>query len=168
MSLGDKTVRSYLDILCDTFMVRQLQPWFENIKKRQVKSPKIYLRDSGILHHLLTLPSMKILQGHPALGASWEGFAIEQILRTGLFDQAYFWSVHSGAELDLLTFFEGRKFGFECKVSATPSVTRSMEQALEILNLKHLYIICPSQHDYPIHEKITVCAPWKIRQLFSL
>jgi len=166
MSLADKTVRSYLDILSDTYMVRQLQPWFENIKKRQVKSPKIYLRDSGILHHLMAITSLETLKGHPVLGASWEGFAIEQILRTGWFNDAYFWSVHSGVELDLLTFFQGKKIGFELKVSMTPSISKSMETAIELLELEHLYIVCPTQHHYPIHEKITVCSPWNFQTVF--
>ncbi len=167
MSLADKTVRSYLDILSETYMVRQLQPWFENIKKRQVKSPKIYIRDSGLLHHLITINSLDNLKSHPMLGSSWEGFAIEQILRTGLFDESYFWSVHSGAELDLLTFFKGYKFGFEFKVSSTPALTTSMMQSIELLALQHLYIICPTQQAYPIHEKVTVCPPWSITQIFK-
>lgn len=165
MSLADKTVRSYLDILSDTYMVRQLQPWFENIKKRQVKSPKVYIRDSGILHHLLSVGSFDNLLSHPCIGASWEGFALEQILRTGLFDQAYFWSVHSGEELDLLVFYNGKRYGFEFKVSSTPSVTSSMEKSLDILNLEHLYIVCPTQHFYPIHEKMSVAAPWDIKKM---
>jgi uncharacterized protein len=167
MSLADKTVRSYLDILTETYMVRQLQPWFENIKKRQVKSPKIYIRDSGLLHHLITINSLDNLKSHPSIGASWEGFAIEQILRTGLFDEAYFWSVHSGAELDLLTFFNGHKFGFEFKVSSTPGLTTSMMQSIELLGLQHLYIVCPTQQTYPIHEKVTVCPPWSILRSFQ-
>jgi predicted AAA+ superfamily ATPase len=167
MGLSDKTVRSYLDILSGTYMVRQLQPWFENVKKRQVKMPKVYLRDSGILHHLMTIDTMDTLQSHPMLGASWEGFAIEQILRTGLFNEAYFWAVHSGAELDLLTFRHGKKIGFEFKASTTPGVTKSMKQATELLDLSHLYIVCPTNHTYPIHEKMTVCAPWHVPEHFQ-
>jgi predicted AAA+ superfamily ATPase len=167
MGLSDKTVRSYLDILSGTYMVRQLQPWFENVKKRQVKMPKVYLRDSGILHHLMTIDTMDTLQSHPMLGASWEGFAIEQILRTGLFNEAYFWAVHSGAELDLLTFRHGKKIGFEFKANTTPGVTKSMKQATELLDLSHLYIVCPTNHTYPIHEKMTVCAPWHVPEHFQ-
>ena len=96
MSLSDKTVRSYLDILTETYMVRQLQPWYENVKKRQVKSPKVYLRDTGILHHLLAIDTPIQLTAHPMLGASWEGFALEQIMSTIRFDQVYFWATHSG------------------------------------------------------------------------
>ena len=111
-------------------MVRQLQPWHANVKKRQVKAPKIYIRDSGLLHGLLELQSMDDLLGHPKLGASWEGFALEQVL--GIFgqDNAHFWATHAGAELDLMVTFRGRRYGFEFKVGDAPGPTRSMRIAL--------------------------------------
>jgi uncharacterized protein len=157
LDLSDKTVRSYLDILTGTFMVRQLQPWYENVSKRQVKAPKIYLRDSGILHALLNLPDFQTLHGYPRLGASWEGFAIEQILRILKPPQAFFWATHSGAEVDLFFIFHGRRYGIECKFSEAPKITKSMNQAIESLNLAHLWIIHPGEHPYPLSERVSVC-----------
>jgi predicted AAA+ superfamily ATPase len=157
-SLGvtDKTIRSYLDILTGTFMIRQLQPWYENIGKRQVKTPKIYFRDSGLLHNLLDIRDWHNLLGHPKVGASWEGYALEQILQTVRPRQAYFWGVHSGGELDLM-FTQGKhKFGVEIKFSEAPVVTSSMKSAIEILNLAHLWVVYPGEHTYPIDKKITV------------
>jgi predicted AAA+ superfamily ATPase len=156
LDLSDKTVRSYLDILTGTYMVRQLQPWYENIGKRQVKAPKIYLRDSGILHALLNLPNFQTLHGYPRVGASWEGFAIEQILRIIKPPEAFFWATHSGAEVDLFFIFHGRRYGIECKFSEAPKITKSMNQALESLNLAHLWIIHPGDHPYPLSEQISV------------
>jgi predicted AAA+ superfamily ATPase len=156
MGLSDKTVRGYLDILTSTFMVRQLQPWHENLAKRQVKAPKVYLRDTGILHSLLNLPDFGTLAGHPAVGASWEGFAIEQLLRTLTPPEAFFWATHSGAELDLLLFHGGSRWGFEIKFSEAPTVTRSMHTARRDLHLDHLWIIYPGARSYPVHKKITV------------
>jgi hypothetical protein len=155
MGLSDKTVRSYLDILTGTFMVRQLQPWYENIAKRQVKAPKVYLRDSGILHALLSLPDFHSLAGHPRVGASWEGFALEQTLQRIKSPQAFFWATHGGVAIDLLLLYRGRKFGIEFKFSEAPKVTKSMVTALEVLKLNRLWLIYPGQHAYPIHEKIS-------------
>ena len=143
MGLSDKTVRNYLDELSQTFMVRQLQPWFENIGKRQVKSPKIYLRDSGILHHLIGLETEAQLYAHPKVGSSWEGFALEQVLRQTRPKQAYFWATQGGAELDLLVFEEGRRLGYEFKYAERPKFTRSMRVAMEDLRLDALLVICP-------------------------
>lgn len=143
MGLSDKTVRTYLDELSQTFMVRQLQPWFENIGKRQVKSPKIYLRDSGILHHLLGLETAAQLNSHPKVGSSWKGFALEQVLRQTRPKQAYFWATQGGAELDLLVFDHGRRTGYEFKYAEQPRVTRSMRAAMEDLRLDLLIVICP-------------------------
>lgn len=150
-----KTVRGYLDILTGTFMVRQLQPWFENLGKRQVKAPKVYLRDSGMLHSLLGVTAMETVLTHPKSGASWEGFALEQVLRRTAPSEAYFWAVHSGAELDLLLFKEGRRIGFEFKLSETPKVSRSMHSAIEALGLEHLWVVYPGEHRYPLTERIT-------------
>ncbi|MGQ9554476.1 MAG: ATP-binding protein [Anaerolineae bacterium] len=156
LGLSDKTVRSYLDILTGTFMVRQLQPWHENISKRQVKAPKVYFRDSGLLHGLLGLPDRLSLLGHPKVGASWEGFVLEQVLLLVRPAEAYFWASHSGAEVDLFFLHRGRRFGVEAKFNEAPRVTTSMRIALQDLRLEHLWVIYPGQHIYPVHEKITV------------
>ncbi len=156
LGLSDKTVRSYLDILTGTYMVRQLQPWHENIGKRQVKAPKIYLRDSGLLHSLLGLQDHFSLLGHPRLGASWEGFALEQVLRRLRLDQAWFWATHSGAELDLLILAGARRYGVEFKFNAAPVVTKSMHSALNDLGLAHLWVVHPGPNSFPAHEKITM------------
>ena len=157
MGLSDKTVRSYLDILTGTFMVRQLQPWFENIKKRQVKAPKIYFRDSGLLHNLLSLYDASSLTGHPKVGSSWEGFALEQFLRTIQPSQSYFWATHSGAEIDLFFLHQGHRYGVEAKYNEAPRVTKSMRIALDNLNLDKMWIIYPGKHVYPVDDKILVC-----------
>ena len=156
MGLSDKTVRSYLDILTGTFMVRQLQPWHENIGKRQVKAPKIYIRDSGILHSLLSLSDLHSLSGHPEAGASWEGFTLEQVLKSIRPSESFFWATHNGAELDLFFLYRGHRYGVEVKFSEAPKVTRSMRLALDNLRLDHLWIIYPGIHAYPVDEKITV------------
>jgi predicted AAA+ superfamily ATPase len=156
MGLSDKTVRSYLDILTGTFMIRQLLPWYENIGKRQVKAPKIYFRDPGILHSLLDLPDLHKLSGHPRVGASWEGFALEQTLQIIRPSQAYYWATHSGAELDLLFMREGQRFGMEFKYSEAPKISKSMHIALETLHLDHLWVVHPGKHAYPVEERISV------------
>jgi predicted AAA+ superfamily ATPase len=152
---SEPTARRYLDILCGTYVVRQLPPWFENLKKRQVRSPKVYIRDSGILHALLGVPDAAALQGHPKLGASWEGFCVEQILSVCGERDAYFWGTHSGAELDLLLTHRGRRLGFEFKYADQPSTTKSMRVALEDLHLDHLYVVHPGAHRYPLDAAIT-------------
>lgn len=157
MGLSHNTIRSYIDILSSTFMLRQLQPWFENLKKRQVKSPKIYLSDTGILHHLLGIRNYEDLLGNPILGTSWESFAMEQILRNFPYVSAYFWSTHSGAELDLLLIRGERRVGIEFKFSETPGTTKSMHSALEDLNLEKLYILYPGESRFPLHDRIEVC-----------
>jgi predicted AAA+ superfamily ATPase len=156
MGLSDKTVRGYLDILTGTFMVRQLQPWFENLKKRQVKSPKIYLRDSGLLHSLLNIEDYSQLSGHPSLGASWEGFALEQVLKTLKGTDVYFWATHGGAELDLLFFAGGKRYGVEFKFNEAPKVSRSMHVAISDLNLEHLWVVFPGKSGYPATPEITM------------
>lgn len=156
MGLSDKTVRAYLDILTGTYMVRQLQPWHENIGKRQVKAPKVYLRDSGLLHSLLGIYDRFNLLGHPRLGASWEGYALEQVLQLVRPDPAWFWATHGGAELDLLIFAGSKRYGVECKFTEAPRVTKSMHSALSDLDLAHLWVVYPGSHSYPAHEKITM------------
>ncbi len=165
LDLSDKTVRSYLDILTGTFMLRQLQPWYENIAKRQVKAPRIYLRDSGLLHALLGLPDFQTLHGHPRVGASWEGFAIEQALEIVRPSQAFFWATHSGAEVDLFFIHHGRRYGIECKFSQTPKMTRSMHSAIESLNLAHLWIVYPGEHAYPLSERISA---WPLKSIATI
>ena len=165
LDLSDKTVRSYLDILAGTFMIRQLQPWYENLSKRQVKAPKIYLRDSGLLHALLNLPDLQTLHGYSRMGASWEGFAIEQVLRSVRPAQAFFWATHTGAEVDLFFLSHGRRYGIECKFSEIPKITKSMNQALESLNLAHLWVVYPGEHPYPLSKQISV---WPLKDIAFL
>ncbi|MCP5532541.1 MAG: ATP-binding protein [Akkermansiaceae bacterium] len=155
-SLGssEPTARRYLDILSGTYVVRELAPWFENLKKRQVKAPKVYVRDSGILHGLLGIPDRAALQSHPKLGASWEGFALEQILTITGDREAYFWATHGGAELDLLVFHQGERLGFEFKYSETPATTKSMHVAMADLGLDRLRVVHPGQHSFPLAEGI--------------
>ncbi|MDP2400422.1 MAG: DUF4143 domain-containing protein, partial [Actinomycetota bacterium] len=155
MGLSDKTVRSYLDILTGTFMIRQLQPWFENPGKRQVKSPKIYFRDTGLLHSLLDIPGKHNLLGHPKVGASWEGFVLEQALQILHPNTAYFWGTHAGAELDLVFQFKGNRYGLEIKFNEAPSLTPSMRIATSELALDHLWIVYPGSETYPVTKNIT-------------
>ena len=150
------TARHYLDLLTQAYMTRQLQPWHENIAKRQVKSPKVYISDSGLLHCLLGLRSFRDIQAHPKFGFSWEGFVIEEILRQTGERNAYFWSSYSGAELDLLVIQGRRKFGIECKCADAPEMTKSMSAALDSLKLDHLYVIYPGKKAYPASERVTV------------
>lgn len=155
MGLSDKTVRSYLDILTGTFMIRQLQPWFENLGKRQVKSPKIYFRDTGLLHSLLDIPDKHSLLGHPKVGASWEGFALEQALQILRPNAPYFWGTHAGAELDLVFQLQGKRYGIEIKFSEAPALTPSMRISSAELALDHLWIIYPGNAVYPVTQTIT-------------
>lgn len=157
-SLGEShtTVKRHLDTLTGTLMVRQLQPWHENLGKRQVKSPKIYIRDSGLLHALLGVTSFRFLEGHPKLGASWEGFVVEEILQWVGERNAHFWATQSGAELDLLLTAGGARYGVEVKYGDAPGVTRSMRIALEDLGLRRLYVVYPGQKVYDLHKRISV------------
>ena len=130
--------------------------WFENIRKRQVKAPKIYVRDSGILHALLQLRTLADLQSHPNLGASWEGFALEQVIGALESRDAYFWGTHAGAELDLLVRIAGKQYGFEFKYADAPSGGRSMHVAIQDLSLVHLWVVYPGHEEYPLDDKISV------------
>lgn len=154
LEISAPTVRRYLDILSGAFMLRQLQPWFENIKKRQVKSPKIYYRDTGLLHYQLGIGSYHDLLGHPKIGASWEGFVIEQAIRFYQPEEQYFWSTQCDAELDLLLIKDGRRLGLECKLSDTPKITKSMRTAIETLRLDEMIVIHPGSKSYPLDEKV--------------
>ncbi len=157
-SLGSsqKTASRYLDILTDSFVVRQLQPWHENIKKRQVKAPKIYIKDSGLLHALLNLKNAAEVQQHPKLGASWEGFVIEQTAAVAGTENLYFWATHGGAELDILMFQGGKRIGIEIKYADAPSMTKSMHIALKDLGLDKLYIIYPGRTSYDLADNVSV------------
>jgi predicted AAA+ superfamily ATPase len=156
LGVSPNTARSYLDALTQTFMIRQLQPWHENIGKRQVKSPKIYFRDSGLFHRLQGIPSWDAMQTHPKLGASWEGFALEETLRAAAPDEAYFWAVHSGSELDLLMFRGGKRIGVEFKRTDAPKLSRSMGIALKDLKLDELIVVYPGMRRYPLSETVRV------------
>ena len=164
MGISDKTSRTYLDILTETYMLRQLQPWYENIGKRQVKSPKIYFCDTGLLHSLLDLQDFHSITGHPLVGASWEGFAIEQVYRLIRPSQAYFWATYSGAELDMFFVVNGKRIGIECKFSEAPEKTKSMKIAIDSLRLDRLFVIYPGEEAWPINEKITICPIARLKQ----
>ena len=157
-SLGadEKTARRYLDILAGAFVVRVLPPWFENLKKRQVKSPKVYVRDSGLLHILHDIRTEDDLTGHPKLGASWEGFVVEQLLSHIPSRQAYYWATHAGAELDLLVMLHGKRYGFECKYGDAPRATKSMRVAVADLGLEHLSVLYPGTERYALDANISV------------
>ncbi len=166
-SIGEThpTVRRHLDILTGAFMVRQLQPWFENVGKRTVKSPKMYIRDCGLVHALLGIEEFAQLESHPKFGASWEGFVIEQLLRLSGDRNAYFWATQGGAELDLLLIAKGRKWGVEVKYADAPAMTRSMHVALEDLKLEHLWVIHPGKHTFPMHDKVTALPITELAQI---
>jgi predicted AAA+ superfamily ATPase len=154
MGVNESTTRRYLDLLTDAFMVRQLQPWHANLRKRQVKAPKIYVRDVGLLHELLGIGSEKELQSHPKVGASWEGFAIEQVLSAVQPDEAFFWATHQGAEIDLVLRSGGRLFGIEVKRTDTPRMTPSIHIALADLGLEHVAVIYPGSRRFPLAERV--------------
>lgn len=156
MDVNQTTASGYLDILSAVFMVRALQPWHANLKKRQIKRPKIYFRDSGILHALLGIKDKKNLEEHPKLGASWEGYAVEEAIKALKPDDFYFWATHNGAELDLLMLKDGQKIGLEFKRSDAPQLTHSMKIAMEDLELDRLDVLYPGTQTYPLAEKITV------------
>jgi predicted AAA+ superfamily ATPase len=156
LGVNESTTRRYLDLLEGVFMVRQLQPWHENLKKRQVKSPKIYFRDSGLLHQLLGIRTMDDLLCHPKCGASWEGYVIEEIIKLSGPDEAYFWGTHGGAELDLLLVKDGHRLGVEVKRMDAPRISPSMRNALEDLKLERLTVIYPGNRRYRLAEEIEV------------
>jgi hypothetical protein len=156
LAIGQSTVRRYLDLLTGVFMLRQLPPRFENVGKRQVKSPKVYVRDSGLLHALLGIASRRELELHPKVGASWEGFAVEEVLKALRPDEAYFWSTHQGAELDLFLLSRGRRVGVECKRIDAPVLTPSMRIALADLKLDRLIVAYPGQRRYTLADRVEV------------
>lgn len=162
MGVNESTVRRYLDYLTQTFMIRQLQPWHENLGKRQVKSPKIYFRDTGLLHTLMGVKSLAELVTHPRAGASWEGFALEQVLRIAQPDQAYFWATHQGAELDLLMFKGQQRIGVEFKRADAPKVTPSMRIAMHDLKLDALYVVYPGLHRFKLADGVEAVPLWAL------
>ncbi|MDZ7582900.1 MAG: ATP-binding protein [Deltaproteobacteria bacterium] len=154
LGVSESTTRRYLDLLTDAFMLRQLQPFHANLKKRQVKSPKIYVRDSGLLHQLLGIDSMKSLYSHPKIGASWEGFIIENVLMRELYDEVFFWATHQGAEIDLILRRGDALYGVECKRADAPRLTRSIRIALDDLKLKHVFVIYPGIQRFPLGRQV--------------
>ena len=159
MGTGETAVRHYLDILSGMYLARQLPPWFENVGKRLVKSARVYIRDSGILHQLLGIRSRLDLHAHPKLGASWEGFAVEQVIRRFDADRdAYYYRTHAGAELDLLLVRGSRRIGFEMKYADAPQTTKSMHIAIEDLRLDRLFVVHPGERSYPLRDRIEALA----------
>lgn len=156
LGISEPTVRRYLDLLTGLFMVRQLAPWHENIKKRQVRAPKIYLRDSGLLHQLIGIGTERDLLAHPKCGASWEGYAIEETLKLVQPEETYFWATHQGAELDLLLLKNGRRLGVEIKRADAPVLTPSMRIALDDLRLERLVVLYPGERRYPLGPRVEV------------
>jgi predicted AAA+ superfamily ATPase len=160
MGVAEPTIRRYLDTLTQTLMIRQLQPWHENLGKRQVKAPKIYFRDTGLLHALTGVQTLAGLLTHPQCGASWEGFALEQVLRIAEPDEAYFWATHQGAELDLLMLRGGQRIGVEFKRADTPRVSASMRIAMADLKLDALYVVYPGRHRFTLAPGIEAVPLW--------
>ena len=158
--VSEKTVRHYLDILSATFMVRVLPPWHENLGKRSVKAPKIYLADSGMLHTLLGLENEAVLMSHPKVGASWEGFAMAQVIAAlgATPEQCHYWKLHTGAELDLLIQRNGERRGFEFKLTDSPRSSASMHSAMQSLRLTSLHVVHAGAHSYPMAEGIHALA----------
>ncbi len=156
LALNESTVRRYLDLMSGVFMVRQLPPWFENLGKRQVKAPKVYVRDSGLLHALLGIGNRRDLEYHPKVGASWEGYAVEEVLKALRPGEAYYWATHQGAEIDLVLFKRGRRIGVECKRMDAPVLTPSMRIALADLKLDELHVVYPGEKRYALTRKVEV------------
>jgi hypothetical protein len=154
LGVSEPTIRRYLDFLTSADLVRQLQPWFENLGKRQVKSPKVYVRDSGLLHTLFNLATLDATLAHPKAGASWEGFLLEEVLKAARPHQAYFWATHQGAELDLLILKGDRRVGVEFKRSDAPALTPSMRIAMTDLKLDALFVLYPGSKRYALADRV--------------
>lgn len=153
LGLTDKTIKRYLDILTAALVVKQVQPWHENLKKRQVKSPKVFIIDTGILHTLLNIHTKEELESHPKVGASWEGYIIDEICRYLDQSEYHYWATHSGADLDLLVRTASGRFGIEIKRTTSPKATRSMRIAIEDLSLTTLYVVHAEESSFPLSEK---------------
>jgi predicted AAA+ superfamily ATPase len=168
MGVKEDTARHYLDILTGAFMVRQLPPWFENTGKRVVKAPKVYFRDTGLLHALLGLKRIDQLIAYPRFGFSWEGFAMEEVIRYARADRdAYFYRTHGGAELDLLLMRGGRRYGFEFKFEDRPRVGRSMHVVLEDLKLTKLWIVYSGDRSYPLGDNLETLPLANVRRVLA-
>ncbi len=154
LGIGETSVRRYLDLLTDLFMVRQLPAWHANLKKRQVKAPKVYFRDTGLLHQLLGIRDEGELNRHPKSGASWEGYVVEEVLRTIEPEEAYFWATHQGAEIDLVLVKQGRMYGVECKRVDAPQFTPSLRIALEDLKLERIAVVYPGPSRYALSSRV--------------
>jgi predicted AAA+ superfamily ATPase len=165
LQLAHTTVKRYLDLMTDALLVRQLQPWFENVGKRLVKAPKVYLRDSGLLHALLGLESMEDIEGHPKMGASWEGFALDTILSWRRDQPPCFWGTHGGSELDLCWMTGPRRVGVEFKYTSRPALTKSMHVVMDDLKLDHLYVVHPGEGCFPLGERVTAAGLGAMRML---
>ena len=167
LSASEPTARHYLDLLCGTYMVRRLQPWHTNLGKRELKAPKIYVRDSGLLHRLLGITDRDSLLSHPKLGASWEGFALEQILAACGAEDTYYWATHNGAELDLVLFRRGKAWGVEFKVGDGPTMTKSLQIALGDLKLERAWIVHAGTKTYPVNERVDALPLHKLREIID-
>lgn len=167
LGLSMPTIRRYLDLFTDLYMVRQLQPWHENLSKRQVKAPKVYLRDSGILHALLGLSTERDILSHPKAGSSWEGYVLEEVIRQIRPESAFFWATHTGAELDLLLFKNGRRYGVEVKFQDAPRITPSMRIALHDLGLERLVVVYPGTDRYALDKRIEVLPVREVGRITS-
>ncbi len=165
--MSHASVKRYVDLLTDALVVWQLKPWYQNMRKRQVKAPKVYIRDSGILHGLLGIESFLALEKHPKIGASWEGFVLSELLHQLKVEpsEAYFWATHAGAELDLLVFINGQPIGFEIKRTTSPKMTPSINNSLTDLKLDRLFVIHAGDHEFQIHEKVNAIPMASIQNL---
>ncbi|MFP4069004.1 MAG: ATP-binding protein [Verrucomicrobiota bacterium] len=169
LQVADTTIRHYIDILESTLMIRVLRPWYQNSSKRLVKRPKIYLNDSGLFHRLQAIDSMSALQGHPKLGASWEGFALNQLIRMSGFpeERFFFWATQSGAEVDLFWQRNGKNYAVEFKYADAPRRTKSMHSAARDLNLEHLWVVYPGPESYALGDRISVRAISEMAEIFA-
>lgn len=156
LGVSDHTSRRYLEILSGAYMLRLLAPWHENLAKRQRRAPKVYIRDTGLLHALLGISDSESLWSHPKCGGSWEGFALEQVLRVVPGRDVYYWAVHGGTELDLLVMHKGRRIGFEFKFADAPRLAHGIDSAVRDLRLDRLWIVYPGEQRYPLAEKVEV------------
>lgn len=156
LGVPEASVRRHLDLLCGTFLIRRLRPWFTNSGKREVRAPKVYVADAGVLHHLLGIRDQEGLLSHPKVGASWEAFGLEQVVAQldASWDECFFWGVHTGAELDLLVVRGERRIGFEFERTSSPAITPSMRSALEVLDLERLDVIVPGRDVYPLASRV--------------
>ena len=168
LGINDTTARRYLDILAGTFLVRLLPPWFENVAKRQRRAPKVYLRDSGLVHTLLGISSADALRSHPKCGASWEGFALEMAFRLLPTADLYYWAVHNGPELDLLAFRHGKRLGIEFKFADAPTATKSMNESMKLLGLERLLVVYPGERRYPIGTNMEAVPLAELREAVEM